>query len=148
MKSKHPSEPAPKIPLEEILKAKAKEAPKKLDLKFFTGEEENAAKEPEVVLEVEEKRKPSGKIGEKTKASEPTQVEEEQAKFKIKVTQFTFYCPTCKKWYGLKEFAVVECPVCQQELQLSYYCSTCKKRFMVKEPGMFNCPVCNMKLMP
>jgi len=116
--------------LEDILKEKTRKSPNKAGLGFFMLEDENLPEEPDVFLEVEEE-----KIEQKS-IPQP------------KIIHFTFYCPSCKKWYGLKEFAQVECPICKEQLRLSYNCPNCEKRFMVKEPGIHKCPTCQTKLVP
>ena len=96
---------------------------------------------PEVTLELAEERKDS--IGRDEKPAEKEELT------KPKVVHFTFYCTTCKKWYGLKEYAQVDCPICNEHLKLSYYCPTCQKRYTVKEPKVYNCPRCKItKLTP
>ena len=136
--------------LDQVLKEKIRKAPKKLDLDFFLIEDKKMAVEPSVVLEVEEEieeppvlPKEEARI---TKQEKKPPAPEE--KVMPKTINFTFYCPTCKKWYGMKEFAQVNCPICHNPLRLSYYCLLCKKWFMVKAPGLHKCPTCNTKLTP
>ena len=120
------------IELGEVLQQKAKPAPQaKPPLKFLAPEAKVAVEE---ALPTLEKQKP---------------VKEEEKLAKPKTIQFTFFCPTCKNWYAMSEFAKVNCPQCKNPLKLSYLCPKCKKRFTVKEPGMYNCPVCkDTKLIP
>ncbi|MHA1424813.1 MAG: hypothetical protein ACTSQI_02380, partial [Candidatus Helarchaeota archaeon] len=135
-------EVAAKIKFEEALKVKVEEAPKKSGLRFFMLEGEKLLDEPEVMLTVEEPRV--------TKPTAPPKKEEkpQEPKPQPKVVHFTFYCAKCKKWYGLKEYAQVNCPICQEPLKLAYECPICKKKFMVKEPGIYKCPTDGTQLRP
>ncbi len=130
--------------LEAALKEKSQETPKKVDLNFFLIEGEKEIEAPDVTLEVSEAQ---AKIPEMKKEVIKPEIKEEVTK--PKMVHFTFYCTSCKKWYGLKEFAQVDCPVCNESLKLSYYCPTCEKRYTVKEPKVYNCPRCKTtKLVP
>ncbi|NVM54686.1 MAG: hypothetical protein HWN66_13360, partial [Candidatus Helarchaeota archaeon] len=126
-----------KLRLEEALKEKSKEAAEKMGLRFFMVEEKTLAEEPEVALEVTEEPTITREVPKK-EAKPADEVE----KLLPKVVHFTFYCLTCVKWFGLTEYAKVDCPICNKPLKLSYYCPTCNHRFTVKEPGVFVCPRC------
>ncbi len=136
------SEVAAKIKLEDALKGKAEGPPKKTGLGFFMIEDETLPEEPEIMMEAEEEPP--------VQPSAPSQkpAVTKEATPQPKVVHFTFYCPKCNKWYGLKEFAEVDCPICQEPLKLAYTCPTCKKKFMVKEPGMHKCPTDGTQLIP
>ncbi|MHA1266707.1 MAG: hypothetical protein ACTSRS_15835, partial [Candidatus Helarchaeota archaeon] len=136
----------PSPQLEEALRVRKTEAPKKLDLKFFLIEDEQSpppemGAEEEITLEVAQQAPPAPE-GAPPSAPKPEVV-------KPKIVHFTFYCTDCKKWYGLKEYTEVNCPICQKPLKLSYYCPTCQKRYTVSQPGTYHCPRCKTtKLIP
>ncbi|NVM28239.1 MAG: hypothetical protein HWN65_05315 [Candidatus Helarchaeota archaeon] len=134
-----------KTPLEAALKEKAEEAPKKLP--FFMIDEGKPAKEPEITIEVEEEAVKARK--EVIEAKKEAKPEISKERVLPKVVHFTFYCLTCKKWFGLQEYAKIDCPICKNPLKLSYACPNCKNRFTMKEPGVYNCPRCKTtKLVP